>query len=104
MTQTLTIIRPDDWHLHVRDGAVLTGTVPATAEVFHRAIIMPNLTPPVMTYEDAASYRERILAAVPAGASFHPLMVLYRSEEHTSELQSRFDLVCRLLLEKKNKI
>src|SRR5699024_9431687 len=85
MTQTLTIIRPDDWHLHVRDGAVLTGTVPATAEVFHRAIIMPNLTPPVMTYEDAASYRERILAAVPAGASFHPLMVLYLTDDTTAE-------------------
>ena len=80
MSSTLTLTRPDDWHLHFRDGAQLQGTVPATARVFHRAIVMPNLTPPVTTAERALAYRERILAAVPAGVAFEPLMVIYLTE------------------------
>jgi dihydroorotase len=73
----LTLIRPDDWHLHVRDGAALHSVLPATAAQFARAIIMPNLKPPITTAEQALAYRERILAAVPAGVAFEPLMVLY---------------------------
>ena len=71
---TLTLTRPDDWHLHVRDGAALATVVPDTARRFGRAIIMPNLRPPVTTVEQAAAYRQRILAAVPAGLKFDPLM------------------------------
>jgi dihydroorotase len=78
--QKLTITRPDDWHLHVRDGAHLASVVPFTARQFGRAIIMPNLKPPVTTVEQALSYRERILAAVPAGYSFEPLMTLYLTD------------------------
>ncbi|MCB1888429.1 MAG: dihydroorotase [Rhodocyclaceae bacterium] len=78
--QTLTITRPDDWHLHVRDGAALRAVVPDTARRFGRAIIMPNLRPPVTTVEQAAAYRERILAAVPAGLKFEPLMTLYLTD------------------------
>ena len=66
MTDTLTITRPDDWHLHFRDGDILNETVPATARVFGRAIVMPNLTPPVTTVALASAYHERIMAAVPA--------------------------------------
>jgi dihydroorotase len=73
----LTLTRPDDWHLHLRDGAALTTTVPDTARTFHRAIVMPNLKPAVETVEAALNYRERILAAVPEGMSFDPLMTLY---------------------------
>jgi dihydroorotase len=80
MSQTLTITRPDDWHLHVRDGAALAAVVPHSAAQFGRAIIMPNLRPPVTTAEQAAAYRERILAAVPAGALFQPLMTLYLTD------------------------
>ena len=76
MTERLTITRPDDWHLHVRDGAVLQHTVPATARVMQRAIIMPNLNPPVMNAEQALEYRARILAQAPKGSTFDPLMVL----------------------------
>ena len=75
--QQITITRPDDWHLHVRDGAALASVLPHTAAQFARAIIMPNLKPPVSTTEQAAAYRERILAALPAGMSFEPLMTLY---------------------------
>ncbi|MBT0962504.1 dihydroorotase [Denitromonas iodatirespirans] len=78
--QTLTITRPDDWHLHVRDGAALAAVVPDTARRFGRAIIMPNLRPPVVTTEQAAAYRDRILAAVPAGLKFDPLMTLYLTD------------------------
>lgn len=85
MTQSLTIIRPDDWHLHLRDGDVLTGTVAATAAVFKRAIIMPNLTPPVVNLTDAKSYRDRILAEVPEGTDFTPLMVLYLTDNMQPE-------------------
>jgi dihydroorotase len=80
MTRSLTITRPDDWHLHVRDGAALAAVVPATARQFGRAIIMPNLRPPVTTAAQAAAYRDRILAAVPQGLSFEPLMTLYLTD------------------------
>ncbi|HAU57054.1 MAG TPA: dihydroorotase [Comamonadaceae bacterium] len=77
---TLTITRPDDWHLHVRDGAPLHTVVPHTAAQFGRAIIMPNLRPPVTTAQQACDYKQRILAAVPAGVSFEPLMTLYLTD------------------------
>ena len=77
---TLTITRPDDWHLHVRDGAALHTVVPHTAAQFGRAIIMPNLRPPVTTAQQACDYKQRILAAVPAGVSFEPLMTLYLTD------------------------
>ena len=79
-TQTLTLTRPDDWHLHVRDGDALKAVLPATARQFGRAIIMPNLRPPVTTTAQALAYRERILAAVPAGVDFQPLMTLYLTD------------------------
>ncbi len=78
--QTLTLTRPDDWHLHVRDGAALHTVVPHTAAQFGRAIIMPNLKPPVTTAAQATAYAERIRAAVPAGMSFEPLMTLYLTD------------------------
>lgn len=80
MTQSLTIHRPDDWHLHFRDGDVMRGVVPYTARQFARAIVMPNLTPPVTSAEAAAAYRERILAAVPEGIDFTPLMTCYLTD------------------------
>ena len=80
MTDTLTITRPDDWHLHVRDGAALHTVVPHTAAQFARAIIMPNLRPPVTTAQQALDYQARILAAVPAGVAFEPLMTLYLTD------------------------
>jgi len=76
----LTIRRPDDWHLHLRDGAVLRAVLPETSRHFARAIVMPNLVPPVVTLEDAVAYRDRILAALPPGAQFQPLMTLYLTE------------------------
>ena len=81
MSDTLTITRPDDWHLHVRDGAAMAAVVPATARQFGRAIIMPNLKPPVTTTAQALAYRERILAAVPKGVAFEPLMTLYLTDK-----------------------
>ncbi len=78
---TLTLTRPDDWHLHVRDGAALQAVVPHTAAQFGRAIIMPNLKPPVTTAAQAQAYRERILAAVPPGLAFEPLMTLYLTDK-----------------------
>jgi len=81
MTETLTIRRPDDWHLHLRDGEVLKAVLPETARHFARAIVMPNLVPPVVTGRDAAEYRDRILAAKPPGSTFRPLMTLYLTEE-----------------------
>src|SRR5574344_2570778 len=78
--QTLTLTRPDDWHLHVRDGAPLHTLMPHTAAQFARAIIMPNLRPPVTTAQQALAYKERILAAVPAGVAFEPLMTLYLTD------------------------
>jgi dihydroorotase len=80
MTTEITITRPDDWHLHVRDGAPLATVVPHTAAQFGRAIIMPNLKPPVTTAAQAVAYRERIRAAVPAGVAFEPLMTLYLTD------------------------
>ena len=80
MTQTLTITRPDDWHLHVRDGDALAAVVPHTAAQFARAIIMPNLRPPITTAAQALAYKQRILAAVPAGVPFEPLMTLYLTD------------------------
>jgi dihydroorotase len=77
---TLTLIRPDDWHVHLRDGVVLADVVPHTAAQFARAIVMPNLKPPVVTTAMAAAYRERILAAVPQGVIFEPLMTLYLTD------------------------
>lgn len=80
MSDRLTLIRPDDWHIHLRDGAALIQTVADVARTFARAIIMPNLVPPVRTAEQAGAYRERILGARPAGSRFDPLMVLYLTD------------------------
>ncbi|WP_421904341.1 dihydroorotase [Mameliella sp.] len=79
--EQISIRRPDDWHLHLRDGAMLQGIAPESARDFARAIIMPNLVPPVVTGDQAAAYRDRILAALPDGADFKPLMTLYLTEE-----------------------
>jgi len=76
----ITITRPDDWHLHLRDGEALAAVLPHTARQFARAIVMPNLKPPVTTVEQAAAYRDRILAALPAGMTFEPLMTLYLTD------------------------
>lgn len=77
---TLTITRPDDWHLHLRDGSVLADVLPHTAAQFARAIVMPNLKPPVTSTAMASAYRDRILAAIPDGMTFEPLMVLYLTD------------------------
>lgn len=79
MTDALTLTRPDDWHLHLRDDAMMEGILPASRD-FGRAIIMPNLVPPVVTSQDAEAYRARILAALPQGQTFEPLMTLYLTE------------------------
>ncbi|WP_227270269.1 dihydroorotase [Roseobacter weihaiensis] len=81
MTETLTIRRPDDWHLHLRDGDMLRAVLPATAAHFARAIIMPNLVPPVVTFAQARAYHARILDALPQDADFTPLMTLYLTED-----------------------
>ena len=81
MSQTLTLKRPDDWHLHLRDGAMLRAVLPESARHFGRAIIMPNLVPPVVTSDDARAYRDRIMSALPEGSGFRPLMTLYLTEE-----------------------
>lgn len=83
--KTLTITRPDDWHIHVRNGAILQTVLPHTAAQFARAIIMPNLKPPVTTVAHALAYREEILQAVPTGANFTPLMTLYLTAATTVE-------------------
>ncbi len=80
MMNSLTLRRPDDWHLHLRDGAMLKGVLPETARHFARAIIMPNLVPPIVTGSQAMAYQGRILAALPEGAVFEPLMTLYLTE------------------------
>jgi dihydroorotase len=80
MTETLTIRRPDDWHVHLRDGAVLAAVLPYTAAQFARAIVMPNLSPPVTTVAAAEAYRARIIAALPAGSDFQPLMTCYLTD------------------------
>jgi dihydroorotase len=82
---TLTIPRPDDWHLHLRDGATMRDVLPDTARQFARAIVMPNLRPPVTTTKMAVEYRERILAALPAGMRFEPLMTLYLTDNTSAE-------------------
>jgi dihydroorotase len=84
MTDILTITRPDDWHIHFRDGAAMQSVLPDTARVFGRAIAMPNLKPPVVNVADAAAYRERLLAAA-AATSFEPLMTLYLTDNTTPE-------------------
>ncbi len=81
MPESITITRPDDWHVHLRDGAAMASVVAATARQFARAIVMPNLKPPVVDVAMAEAYRERILAAVPAGVRFEPLMTLYLTDD-----------------------
>ncbi len=85
MTQTLNITRPDDWHLHLRDGEALEAVLPDTGRQFARAIVMPNLRPPVTTTEMAEAYRQRILDALPAGMRFEPLMTLYLTDNTSAE-------------------
>jgi dihydroorotase len=85
MLEQITLIRPDDWHLHLRDGDALAAVLPHSARQFARAIIMPNLRPPVTTVAAAAAYRERILRALPAGARFEPLMTLYLTDNTAAE-------------------
>ena len=80
MTDTLTLRRPDDWHVHLRDGETMRAVVPHTARRFARAVVMPNLKPPVTTTALAGEYRRRILDAVPAGMTFEPLMTLYLTD------------------------
>src|SRR6202158_1837059 len=82
---TLTITRPDDWHLHLRDGEMMRSVVGATARTFARAVVMPNLTPPVTTVAAAAAYRDRILAALPSESTFAPLMTLYLTDNTPAE-------------------
>ncbi|HET9978386.1 MAG TPA: dihydroorotase [Burkholderiaceae bacterium] len=89
MASTLTLTRPDDWHLHLRDGAAMAAVLPATAAQFARAIVMPNLRPPVTSAAMAAAYRDRILAALPAGADFTPLMTLYLTDNLPPEEVAR---------------
>ena len=89
MINTLTLTRPDDWHLHVRDGAALNTVVPHSAAQFGRAIIMPNLRPPVTTTAQALAYKARIQAAVPSGLSFEPLMTLYLTDILPPEVIAR---------------
>jgi dihydroorotase len=89
MTDTLTIRRPDDWHLHFRDGDIMRGVVPYTARQFARAIVMPNLSPPVTSVEAAAAYRNRILAAVPDGTEFTPLMTAYLTDSSDGDELAR---------------
>ncbi len=85
MSDRITLLRPDDWHIHLRDGASLPHTVGDAARQFARAIVMPNLVPPVRNAEQADAYRQRILAARPAGSRFEPLMVLYLTDRTTVE-------------------
>lgn len=85
MMNKLTIIRPDDWHLHLRDGVAMQSVLPDTVRRFSRAIVMPNLRPPVTTTELAAAYRERILQAIPADGCFEPLMTLYLTDNTSPE-------------------
>ncbi|CDF82805.1 Dihydroorotase [Pseudomonas knackmussii B13] len=85
MSDRLTLLRPDDWHIHLRDGAALAQTVGDAARTFGRAIVMPNLVPPVRNAAEADAYRQRILAARPAGSRFEPLMVLYLTDRTSAE-------------------
>lgn len=86
---SITIPRPDDWHLHLRDGAMMQSVTPYTARQFARAIVMPNLSPPVTTVDAAAAYRDRILAAVPAGIDFTPLMTAYLTDDISADEVAR---------------
>ena len=79
--RAITLRKPDDWHLHFRDGQMLNETVPATARCFARAIVMPNLVPPVVNAEQALRYKQRIMDARPAGSDFMPLMTLYLTDQ-----------------------
>ena len=91
-SQVLKIRRPDDWHLHHRDGDMLKTVVPYTSEIYGRAIVMPNLAPPVTTVEAAVAYRQRILDAVPAGHDFTPLMTCYLTDSlDPNELERGFN-------------
>ena len=81
MPDRLTITKPDDWHLHVRDGEMLKAVLPHTAAHFGRAILMPNLIPPVRTTADAVEYRKRVLAALPKGSTFTPLLTCYLTDD-----------------------
>lgn len=94
--EELTIKRPDDWHLHLRDGAVMASVLAHVAPRFGRAIVMPNLKPPVRTTQQALDYRERILAALPAGAAFEPLMTLYLTDDTSPEEIARAKLSGRI--------
>jgi dihydroorotase len=85
MMNKISLTRPDDWHLHLRDGAAMVAVLPDTAKQFARAIVMPNLRPPVTTTELAAAYRQRIMDAVPAGMSFEPLMTLYLTDNTSAD-------------------
>jgi len=89
MTDTITLSRPDDWHVHLRDGAMMAAVVGFTARPFARAIVMPNLAPPVTTIDAALTYRERICAALPAGADFTPLMTCYLTDATDPEEVAR---------------
>jgi dihydroorotase len=84
-SDTLVITRPDDWHLHVRDGPGLQSVVPHTAQIFGRAIIMPNLVPPVTSAAQALEYKNRVTAATPPNSSFEPLMTIYLTDNTTPE-------------------
>ncbi|MGH6611158.1 MAG: dihydroorotase [Burkholderiaceae bacterium] len=85
MSDSLTIARPDDWHLHLRDGAAMASVVTASARRFARAIVMPNLKPPVTTTAQAIAYRDRIVAALPSGTQFQPLMTLYLTDNTVAD-------------------
>jgi dihydroorotase len=85
MTNKITFTRPDDWHLHLRDGSALRAVLPDTARQYARAIVMPNLRPPVTTTELAVAYRQCILAALPLGSNFEPLMTLYLTDNTSAE-------------------
>src|SRR4051812_17133650 len=91
MTSRITIRKPDDWHLHVRDGAMLKAVMPFTAKHFGRAILMPNLIPPVTTTKAAVAYRERVMAALLTGSTFKPLMTCYLSDDtHPDDVERGF--------------
>ena len=92
----ITLIRPDDWHLHLRDGEAMAAALADTARRFARAIVMPNLRPPVSTTQEALAYRDRILSALPAGARFEPLMTLYLTDDTPPEEISRAKLSGRV--------
>ena len=94
--ERLTIKRPDDWHLHLRDGAAMASVLAHSARRFGRAIVMPNLQPPVRTTQQALDYRSRILAALPAGAAFEPLMTLYLTDDTSPEEIARAKLSGRV--------